>query len=38
MSDHRVLQISTDRDLKHYGVRSAFVGSDQAFVSSVSIE
>ena len=31
--DHRVLQISTDRDLGVYGMRSAFVGSD----STVSI-
>ena len=26
--DHIVLQISTDRDLGGYGMRSAFVGSD----------
>ena len=32
-SDHKVLQISTDRDLGGYGMRSAFVGSD----STVSI-
>ena len=25
-SDHGVRQISTDRDLKHYGIRSAFMG------------
>ena len=32
-SDHGVLQISTDRDLGGYGMRSAFVGTD----STVSI-
>ena len=32
-SDHGVLQISTDRDLGGYEMRSAFVGSD----STVSI-
>ena len=32
-SDHGILQISTDRDLDGYGMRSAFVGSD----STVSI-
>ena len=35
-SDHGVLQISTDRDLKHYGMRSVFVGSDST-VSTVRI-
>ena len=37
-SDHGVLQISTDRDLKHYGMPCAFVGSDQVFGSFVRIE
>ena len=35
-SDHGVLQISTDRDLGGYGMRSALVGSDCA-VSIVKI-
>ena len=35
-SDHGVLYISTDRDLKHNGMRSAFVGSN-SMVSIVRI-
>ena len=37
-SDHGVQQISIDRDLKHYGMRSVFVGSNQAFGSFAWIE
>ena len=36
--DHGVLQIFTDRDLKHYGMHCAFVGSKQGFGCFVSIE
>ena len=37
-SDPGVVRISTDRDLKHYGMRCAFVGSDQAIGSFVGID